>query len=729
MRQVFLERDAIIVKEISRPLLEEHSILVEVHYSCISSGTEVATIANAAKQGLVFTDVSLKIKKVLESVAKNGIDGTVALVKGKLQGELQALGYSCSGMVLAAGKKVKNFRPGDLVACAGAGFASHADIVCIPENLAVRITNQNFLKPACITTLGAIALQGVRRAQLQLGETVCVVGLGLLGQITVQLAKIAGCKVIGIDLVPERLAMARQLGADAVYHATEHDVQKSVAFFTNHYGADATIITASAKNNVVLQQAMEITRKKGRVVIVGDIGLGLERTPLYEKEIDVLISCSYGPGRYDPQYEKYNQDYPFAFVRWTENRNMQAFLELIETGRIAVDTLITHYTTLDEVAHAYENIKNKQILGVIINYEFLEKEIPSQKTLPQTEKPRPSSLPKFIPAVQDSLRVGIIGAGGFAKVKLLPIIAGIRHTKINAIVDANASNAINVARQYNAMKSFVDDEALFQDDLVDVVVISSPHKYHCDQALRALAKGKAVFMEKPMVTDFEQFSRLKEFLSHNPMIPFCVDYNRSFAPFIGKIKQEVIRRSSPLIIHYRMNAGFIPKEHWIQTDVGAGRIIGEACHIFDLFCFLTESKPVSVSVEALHAKQDTLFPTDNFSAQIGFADGSICTLLYTALGHAQLGKERMELFYDSKSIVMDDYEYLIGHGLPKSFEQHASPADKGHASLLNLFFQQLRQSVFKPPIPLERLYNVAAITLVIDQLACEGGGTRDIKTS
>ncbi|HSW73674.1 MAG TPA: Gfo/Idh/MocA family oxidoreductase, partial [Candidatus Limnocylindria bacterium] len=250
-----------------------------------------------------------------------------------------------------------------------------------------------------------------------------------------------------------------------------------------------------------------------------------------------------------------------------------------------------------------------------------------------------------------------------------------------------------------------------------------------DQALRALRNGKAVFMEKPMLTDFEQFSRMKEFLATHPMIPFCVDYNRSFAPFIQKIKQEVVHRSSPLIVHYRMNAGFIPKEHWIQTDVGAGRIIGEACHIFDLFCFLTDSKPVSVSVEALHAKQDTIFPTDNFSAQIGFADGSLCTLLYTSLGHAQLGKERMELFYDSKSIVMDDYEYLVGHGLPKSFEESVASADKGHTQLLNLFFHQLQQSVFKPPIPLERLYNVAAITLIIDQLACEGGGTREIKTT
>lgn len=726
MRQVFLEHGAIVVKEVSKPLLDDFSVLVMVHYSCISSGTEIATIANA-KQLKLFGNVPQKVKKVLESIAVNGIDGTAALVKSKLQGQVQSLGYSCSGVVIAVGKKVQSLRTGDLVACAGAGLANHADIVCIPEHLAVKIQGQEFLKYASITTIGSIALQGIRRAQLQLGEIVCVIGLGLLGQLTIQLAKLSGCTVIGIDIIHERLQLAKKNGADAIYHATEDSVVNSIAYFTNHREADATIITASAKNNEIVKQSMEITRKKGRIVVVGDVGLGLERNPFYEKEIDFLISCSYGPGRYDSSYEQRGIDYPYAYVRWTENRNMQTFLSLIERKLINVGLLIEEEVSLEEIANAYETIQSKKGLGVFVRY--MQHEQAQCNISPAVHDKQDTQSPKkltFKPAKKDTLRVGIVGAGGFATVKLMPIIAKMKNAQINAIVDANINTSINASRQYTAARALVDDYELFQEDLVDVVVVSSPHKYHCEQALRALRKGKAVFMEKPMVTDFNQFDQLKDFLLHHPQMPFCVDYNRSFSPFIQKIKHELVDRSCPLMIQYRMNAGFIPKEHWIQTDIGAGRIIGEACHIFDLFCYLTDSKPVAVSVETLHTNDDNLFPTDNFNAQISFADGSVCSLLYTAIGHSSLGKERMEIFFDSKSIVMDDYEYLAGYGMPKSFDETVRTADKGHTTLLKLFFEQLSKTTFKHPISLERLCTVAQLTLVIDQLACEGGGQKEL---
>lgn len=724
MRQLFLDKGIVAVKEVSKPLLDDYSVLVQVHYSCISSGTEAATIAYS-KRNMLFGNIPQTVKKVLDSVSANGFDGTTALIKGKLKGEVQPLGYSCSGLVIEVGSKVKTLRAGDLVACAGAGLAHHADIVCIPEHLAVKVSNKEFLKSTSATTIGAIALQGIRRAQVQLGESVCILGLGLLGQLTVQLAKRAGCRVIGIDLIAERLSLAKSLGADLALHATDNEIAKEIAFWTNQEGVDATIITAASASDALVQQAMEITRKKGRVVVVGDVGLSLQRAPFYQKEIDFLISCSYGPGRYDTNYEQKGIDYPYAYVRWTENRNMQAIVDLIERGQLVIDSLIQASVTLDEIEKAYEYIQLQKGLGVIISYGHGDavpvKIQPCAQDAVCNEKDKEV---RFIPAKRSMLRVGIIGAGGFAKLKLMPIIARVKNARIDAIVDINVSTAINASRQYGPARVLVDDNELFGEDLVDVVVIASPHKYHCDQVIRALHQGKAVFVEKPLVTDFTQLGRLYTLLDAHPGAPLCVDYNRSFAPCMQKIKAVVADRKTPLVVHYRMNVGYIPKEHWVQTEVGAGRIIGEACHIIDLFYYLTDAQPVSVSVETLQAGTDTLFPTDNFVASISFNDGSICSLLYTSLGHKKLGKERMELFFDSKSIIMDDYMYLAGFGMRGSFDENGTIPDKGHETLINLFFDSLKKSTFEPPISFARLRAVSELTLIIDQLACEGGGEK-----
>ena len=710
MRQLFIEKQAIAIKDVAQPLLDDNLILVSVQYSFISSGTESATLSSATKS-VLFSNIIQKASKVMQSIAAHGVAATKELVKGKLSGTMQALGYSCSGRVVAVGKNIKQIRVGDFVACAGAGFANHADLICVPENLVVSVPEE-YVKEASITTIGAIALQGVRRAQLQLGERVCILGLGLLGQLTVQLAKLAGCTVIGIDIMPDRLALAQQLGADITFNATSEILLSDIAFYTNHYGVDCTLVTAASKSNTIMQQAMEVTRKKGKVVLVGDVGLELERSPFYQKEIDFLISCSYGPGRYDPSYEKEGCDYPFAYVRWTENRNMQTIVSLLQKKQLHVEPLIDVVMSIEQAAEAFNQLQEKKKLGMVLSY--LPKDESVSKKVTNTT---------FVPVRTDKLRVGVIGAGGFAKVKLMPLIATIKNTQFTAVVDADIANATNTARLYGTARALTDDHDLFVTDLTDVVIIASPHKYHCKQIMQALENKKAVFVEKPMVTTFEQLDTIMPILVTNQS-PFCVDYNRSFAPFIQRIKEQITKRTSPLVVHYRMNAGFIPKEHWVQTEVGAGRIIGEACHIFDLFCFLTDAKPVSVSVEALKPTADNLCATDNFSAQISFSDGSLCTLLYTALGHAGIGKERMELYYDAKTIVMDDYKTLEGHGLPSSFNQKALVQDKGHEQLLKLFFANLHTN--KYVIDRERLYTVAHLSLVIDQLAKQGGGESQI---
>ncbi len=714
MRQIFLEKGAVVVSEVSKPYLDDHSVLVAVHYSFVGSETDITTIINT-KKSAGFGNVPQKIKTVLQSLTANGVTRTSHVIKNS---DVQTLGHACSGVVIAVGKKVKKLRAGDFVACAGLGFANHADIICVPEYLSVKVPAQEHLKAACLTAVGARALQGVRRAKVQLGEVVCVIGLGLLGQITVQLAKLAGCKVIAVDLLQERVDLALKFGAHMAYNATKTDILKEIAFFTEHYGVDTTFITATSKESALVQQAMHITRKKGRVIIVGDIGLSMEWEPFNQKEIDLLSSCSYGPGSYDREYEYKGTDYPYSYVRWTENRNMQAFVDFVMEGSINLAHALTVELGINELTRAYEKLKGSKSLGIIVRYTDEQK--PKQIPSPSKKQIR------FIPAKKDTMRVGVVGAGCFAQSTLLPLISKFKQANLAVVVDSDVSRAINISRTFGAARALAHDEELFTEDLVDAVVIASPHTYHCDQALRALRNGKAVFSEKPMATDNDQLVRLHTYLQEHPNVPFCIDYNRSFAPFIQKIKRELASRNSPLIVHYRVNAGFIPKEHWVHSDVGAGRIIGDACQIIDLFFYLTDSKPVAVSVEALHTEHPNLFPTDNFSAQIAFADGSICSLLYTSLGHKEFGKERMELFFDSKSILMDNYECLAGFGLHKGFDEVLSFPDKGHGALLKTFFERACMQPFIPPIPFERLCDVARLTLTIDQLACAGGGTKEL---
>lgn len=716
MRQVFVDKGSITLQKVSQPILDKYTVLVAVHYSSISAGTERAIIEQSAQSPLVHNVVE-KFKKVLESFVTQGFETTKALIKKRLV-SIQPLGYSCAGHVIAIGSAVRSVRVGDYVACAGATIANHADLVVVPEHLIALLSSPDYLVPASMTTVGAIALQGIRRAQLQLGEYVLVIGLGLLGQLTVQLAKRAGCRVIGIDVDEQRTALARTLGADYVFQADNPMLMTEIEFLTQHYGVDVSIITAATKAHEVVQQAFKLTRKKGKIVIVGDVGLNLERSPWYEKEIDLLMSCSYGPGRYDPSYEMLGRDYPYPYVRWTEQRNMQAFIGMIERKEIQLDPLFNGIYDLDQVEQAYEQIKTGKTLSAVLRYAPHEVAITATTVVTSSNR----EPLEFKPARKDLLRVGMVGAGGFAQVKLLPIISRMKQVTISAVVDTQVTSSLALSRVYGARKALVSDQELFEQDLVDVVVIASPHMYHAEQSLRALQEGKAVFVEKPMATTFDQLKKLHTFLIKHPQLPFCVDYNRSFAPFIRKIKTVIAERRSPLMIQYRMNAGFVPKDHWIQQEIGAGRIIGEACHIFDLFCFLTDAKPISVSVETVAGSRDDLFPTDNFTVQISFSDGSVCALLYTALGHMQLGKERMEIFFDSKSIVMDDYLLLQGHGLPPSFNETVTKANKGHEEVLHYFFDTVKNNSNSRPVPLDRLYDVAYMTLVIDQLACNGGG-------
>jgi len=718
MRQVFLDKGTIVVKEVCRPLLDDFSVLVSVHYSYISPGIESAAI-NGARQNFMLQTIPRKIEKVLSSISAYGIEKKTSHLKENLKEELQTLGFSCSGHVIAVGKKVKNFRTGDLVACAGAGFANHADIVCIPENLVARVHNEEFLKAASLTTLGAIALHGIRRANLQLGEWVCVWGLGLLGQIITQLAKCSGCKVIGVDILEDRLALAKENGAELVYNANDPEIIKDIVFATNQYGVDTTLISAATQQEALIQHAMNITRKKGRVILVGDVNMHVEKHPMYNKEIDLIASCSYGPGRRDQAYEQQGADYPYAHVRWTENRNLQAFVDLIECGAVKLDKLLTTELPLEYINDAYDFILKKKKLGVVIGYGPKKTDVLEQKKCSNTST-------TFTPARRDTTGIGIVGIGGYARSTLLPIISRLDKAHISAFSDPNIARSTYACRTYKAKNTFASDDDLMNDESIDAIVITSPHRCHSEQTIRALQRGKAVLVDKPLVANFDQFTQLKKYLETDNSVPLCVNYNRSFSPYMQKIKETIQHRTSPLMISYRINAEPLANTFAQKKETGSGRIIGEACHIIDLFCYLTDSKPIALSVESLHSSHNMLFPTDNFSVQIRFKDGSICNLFYTSIGHERLGTERMELFYDNKTIVMKDYCLLVGYGLPSSFNMNTRVPDMGHEELITTFFDELQSKEFKHPIAIDRLLMVSHLSLLIDKLACEGGGIQEL---
>lgn len=716
MRQLFLEKSSKVVQEVAQPLLDDHSALILVHYSFISSDTDVAAIVNA--QSGLFSNVPRKVKQLLETVRQR-------IHSSRNQQIAESLGYSCTGRVIAVGDAVTKFRPGDLVACAGAGYAHHADLACVPSHLMVRVSQETFLKSASVATVGTNALHALRRAKVQLGDRVAVLGLGLLGQLTVQLAKINGCFVVGIDIVSERIELARASGADAVYHALKDPVADELSLLTEHHGIDATIIAADSESSDVLQQAMEITRARGRVVIVGDVNLSIDREPFHQKEIDLSMACLYERTNYDSHYRVRGRDCLFENNRWTENRNMQAFISLIESGRINTEPFIHETVTLEELDAASDRIKNKKSLGVVLCYNE------PQKTagMPMHHMPLAITEKKirFVPAKQDTIGVALIGAGMFAQNKLLPMLARLRGVSVQAVIDTDASQAVMVARHYGAPTAGTQDIAALEDENVHAVIIASPHRFHAEQALRALKAQKAVFVEKPMVVDSAQLLQMETFLRAHPKAPFCVDYNRSFSPFMHKIKAVVQERKTPLMAHYRVNDSFVSHEHWLHSAIGAGRIIGEACHVIDLFCHLVDAAPMSVSAESLHSSRDDIFPTDNFSVQFTFADGSVCSLFYTAMGNTKLGKERMELFFDGKSILVDDYCGLFGFGLSSTFNETHTMPDRGHEQLLTLFFNALRKKEYEPPIAVERLLRVARLTLVVDELVCAGGGVKSIE--
>jgi len=692
MKQVIIKQGQVVVEEVPAPLKEKDRILVQVQHSCISIGTEMSGVASS---GMPLWKRAMKqpeqVKKVLQMVRDQGIQRTRSLVAGKLEAG-NPTGYSASGIVLEVGDQITDLKQGDHVACAGAQFAHHAEIISVPRNLAAVVPDSLKLDLASTVTLGAIAMQGVRRANPTLGETFVVIGLGILGQLVTQILRTNGCYVIGTDLDEARMNLALSLGMNQALFANQGAELEQVARLTGGIGADGVIITAATASNAVISRAFRICRKKGRVVLVGDVGLHLQRADFYEKEIDFFISTSYGPGRYDPQYEEKGNDYPVGYVRWTENRNMESYLRLLAEGKVQVAPLIHRTYPIDEAPVAYAELKQAETKPLMVLLSYPET-LPKINTIVRN--------PRAIASKRQQLKVAVIGAGGFAKGMHLPNLQKcVDDYHIQAIVSRTGHNASATAKQFAATYATTDYAQVLADDDIDLVLITTRHDQHANMALQALQAGKHVLVEKPLALNREELEPIRSWVESNPQSPtLLTGFNRRFSPYAQKMQELIARRTNPFMITYRMNAGYIPLDHWIHAEEGGGRNIGEACHIYDLFTFLTQSELLHTQASSIRPQTNYYSSRDNFTATFTFADGSVATLLYTAMGDKQYPKEQCEIYMDGKVICLNDYRHLTASGVPQFKEMRSNTLEKGQMEELKTLAHAIK-SGGAWPIPL-----------------------------
>ena len=714
----------ITIEEVPIPAVNPGGVLVKNYFSLVSAGTEKAIIELAQKSlvGKAKARPDL-VKQVIGKVKQEGLINTIKKVRSRLDVPL-ALGYSCAGVVTAVGEKVDEFQIGDRVACAGMGYAGHAEVVFVPKNLCAKVPENVDFEAAAFTTMGAIALQGVRQAQLTLGEKVAVIGLGLLGQITVQLVKANGCQVLGIDLDAEKVALAEELGADCAI-TRQSDVVGRASDFSEGRGIDAVIITAATSSNDPIELAGELCRDKGRVVVVGEVKMDIPRKLYYEKELDLRLSRSYGPGRYDAIYEEKGIDYPFGYVRWTEQRNMTAFLELLSLGKVNVKRIITHRFEIDEAQKAYELITGKneeKYIGILLQYPQ-GKEYQT-KVLLQTESGRKTQTQGT------RVNVGLIGAGNFARSVILPSLKRIKDVNFIGIATATGLSSKNAGDKFGFEYCTSDYSEVLADEQINCVIIATRHNLHARLAIEALKKGKTVFVEKPLAL---LESELKEIIEVRKATDgrLMVGFNRRFSPFTQEVKRFFEYRQNPLIINYRVNAGVVSPDHWVQDpQEGGGRIIGEVCHFVDLMQYLLNSRsevarneanrrsgssqPVKVYAEPISGNNSSLINNDNVNITLKFADGSVGTISYVANADPSVPKERVEIFGENSVAIIDDYRQvkLTKGGKTKTLKRFNQ--DKGHLKEFEAFVKSIKNGG-ELPLPFVEAVIATLVTFKIHE--------------
>jgi len=644
------------------------------------------------------------VKQVIQKVQSEGLTSTVHAVRARLDSTV-ALGYSAAGTVIEIGAGVNGFRVGDRVACAGAGYAAHAEAISVPQNLCVHLPAEVSFETGAFGTLGAIALQAVRLAQPTLGESVAVIGLGLLGQITCQLLKANGCRAFGIDLDPFKVESARELGVDALGINTRETVQ-GVLEWTRGRGADAVLIAAATMSSDPLRLAAEISRLKGRVVAVGLVGLDVPRHLFYERELTLVVSRSYGPGRYDPEFEERGHDYPFAYVRWTETRNIEAFLDLLASRKIDCLPLITHRFSIDEADKAYELITGQnQYLGVVLNYDT-QRELKREISLDSGVKAQPGKA--------DSVRLGVIGAGRYVRGMLLPKFKSMG-AEFRSVTTASGVSASDAAKQFGFQRAVSGFEEIVHDKDVNLIVIGTRHELHAEMARRALEANINVFVEKPLALNDEELDSVLA-AAQRSSAGLMVGFNRRFAPLAIAAKKFFADRNAPISMLYRVNAGRIERGHWIQDPVeGGGRIIGEVCHFIDLMQFLTGSLPETVFAESVSGRNEQIIDEDSVFITLRFADGSNGCIAYVSEGDTTLPKERLEIFGAGRSFVLDDFRAAVAYKDGRHRRMKLKRQDKGQTEEVRKACQMVLEGGVPAPISLAELAAVTRSTFCINE--------------
>src|SRR5215469_3892477 len=670
------------VVEVPAPRPGPGEVLVGVGASLVSAGTE-RMVVEFAEKNIVQKAVARPdlVRQVLNKASREGILSTISSVQNRLDTDM-ALGYSNAGEVLEVGAEVSEFKVGDRVACAGGGYAVHAEVVRVPRNLVAKIPRSTSpraeiaFEEAAFTTVGAVGIHGLRLANLQLGETVAVVGLGLIGLLVVQLARAAGCIVIGMDIDQKRCRLAEQLGCIATASDAEQ-MRNTVAAATTGKGADAVVIAASTKSNEPINLAGDIARDRGRVVAVGAVGLEIPRKTYYEKELSVYVSRSYGPGRYDPEYEQYGHDYPIGYVRWTENRNMEAFLQLLADGRINVRELITHRFPIEQASQAYDLISAKtgeSFIGVVITYP----RVPSDSRHVDL---RPEPVVGTVSVAKVTL--GVVGAGNFASAVLLPVLKEIPNLELVGIATASGVSARAAGKRYGFGYCSSEYQEIIRDPNINAIVIATRHHLHAQQVVAALEAGRHVFCEKPLCVSEQELGEIQSVYQRvrldaaKPLL--MVGYNRRFAPLAMRVRDFFQGTQEPLMMQYRVNAGFLPSTHWTQLKKeGAGRIIGEVCHFIDFLVWLSGRKVTSVYATVL--PNAGKYSDDNLAATLEFADGAVGTITYVANGDKSFPKERIEVFGNGAVATLDDFRVLttVQAGRTRTFRSRLRQ-DKGHS--------------------------------------------------
>lgn len=650
MKQVFVINGKPIVEDIPIPMCTDEQVLVKNRCSLISAGTELASMGK--KQNILNKAMKNPqlVKKAINKIKNEGIFKGGKQISARVSMGL-APGYSSAGEVVSIGNKVQSFKEKDRVACAGGGYATHSEYVAVPKNLIVRIPEGVSYEEAAFTTVGTVALQGVRITDPKLGEEIAVLGLGIIGLLTCKILDANGVKVTGIDINPGRVERAKKMG----FNASKSIIREGDKI----NGFDAVIVTADTRSSEPINQAMDASRKKGRVIVVGNVGLEIERAKMYKKELELKISTSYGPGRYDPEYEEQGKDYPIAYVRWTENRNMQAFLELLKAKKISVKDLIDREYSIDESVKAYEALKARSIVGGILKYQE-EAEASDVLELETSHKKK------------GQINVGLIGAGGFAQSAHLPNMAKNCRYNIYGICDTDGKKAKVIAQQYKASIATTNPEKLMTEKRIDAIFICTRHDSHAELTIKSLKEGKHVLVEKPMVLKEEQLEEVVEQAKKSKKV-LMTGHNRKYSKHARRLREMLDEQ--PMIITCRVDAGYVPEDKWVQNpEIGGGRIIGEGVHFIDLIYYLTGSNPKSIKASRIKPTKK-YFPTDNIMITIEHENGSLSTLIYTAMGSKSMGKERVELFQGGNSYLIDSFETLskncdvIEKGLDKGSER------------------------------------------------------------